>query len=219
MRVRRATDIAISECLFCRPWPFSFRAIRGTTFKSTRDTIRRALPGQQGQSRLCSSSRLHFLFRLLLVWKGAGLSRVELAGWAQRRSDLSLDRVPHEHSAYRAKTPWVSKPDYSGPTLIRGRRLDEERGSRLRFTSSGSKINERLELDAPSPEKEPAHWSFWPTSMYVPGPGCYSVQIDTAQGTDVVIFGTTAATQSSAPSATVPPTGDVKAPLYNPGGK
>jgi len=48
----------------------------------------------------------------------------------------------------------------------------------------------------PSAGKEPTHWSFWPTSMYVPRPGCYGVQIDTPQGMYIVVFSATAATRS-----------------------
>ena len=146
-----------------------------------------------------SVPQVGYIFCSGCYWFGKGPVYLALS-WQDGNTDeatFKLDRVPHEYGAYRAKTPWVSKPDYSGPVLIRGRRLDEERGNKLRFTSSGSKINERLELDAPIPGNDPTHWSFWPTSMYVPGPGCYGLQIDTAQGTDVVIFSTTAATQPS----------------------
>jgi hypothetical protein len=98
---------------------------------------------------------------------------------------FSLNGIPLENRAYRAKTPWVSKPDYSGPILIRGRRLDGKSGNQLRFSASGPKPNDRLLLDSPSAGKEPTHWSFWPTSMYVPRPGCYGLQVDTLQGTDL----------------------------------
>ena len=98
---------------------------------------------------------------------------------------FSLDGVPQENSSYRAKTPWVSKPDYEGPILIRGRRLDGK--DALRFRVAEPKPVEDLKLNAPS-RTDSAHWSFWPSSMYVPGPGCYGVQVDTLRGTDIVIF-------------------------------
>ena len=101
---------------------------------------------------------------------------------------FSLEGVPHENSDYRAKTPWVSKPDYSGPILIRGRRLDGK--GTLRFHVAGPKPEEDLKLNAPS-RTDPTRWSFWPSSMYVPGPGCYGVQVDTLRGTDIVIFSAT----------------------------
>ena len=98
---------------------------------------------------------------------------------------FSLRGVPYENSAYRAKTPWVSKPDYEGPILIRGQRLDGK--GTLRFSSGGSKPEENLKLNAPS-RTDPTFWSFWPSSMYVPGPGCHGVQVDTLRGTDIVVF-------------------------------
>ena len=101
---------------------------------------------------------------------------------------FSLAGVPHENSAYRAKTPWASKPDYEGPSLIRGRRLNGK--GTLRFWVAGPKPVEDFKLNAPS-RTDPTHWSFWPSSMYVPGPGCYGVQVDTLQGTDIVIFSAT----------------------------
>ena len=98
---------------------------------------------------------------------------------------FSLDGVPLENSAYRAKTPWVSKPDYEGPILIRGRRLDGK--GALRFRVAEPKPVEDLKLNAPS-RTDSTRWSFWPSSMYLPGPGCYGVQVDTLRGTDIVIF-------------------------------
>ena len=98
---------------------------------------------------------------------------------------FSLQGVPHENSDYRAKTPWVSKPDYSGPILIRGRRLDGK--GALRFEGTAPRAQENFELNAPS-RTDSTHWSFWPSYIYVPGPGCYGVQVDTLRGTDVVIF-------------------------------
>ena len=100
-------------------------------------------------------------------------------------ASFSLQSVPNQSSFYRAKTPWVSRPDYDGPILIRGRRLDGK--GTLRFGVGGSKVEEDLKLTAPN-RTDPTHWSFWPSSMYVPGPGCYGVQVDTPGGTDIVIF-------------------------------
>jgi len=98
---------------------------------------------------------------------------------------FSLQGVPYESSAYQAKTPWVSKPDYEGPILIRGRRLDGKGELRIRVRA---KPKEDLKLNAPSFRTESTDWSFWASSMFLSGPGCYGVQIDTLRGTDVVIF-------------------------------
>ena len=101
---------------------------------------------------------------------------------------FSLQGVPYESSAYQAKTPWVSKPDYEGPILIRGRRLDGK--GTLRFYVAGPKPEEVLKLNAPS-RTDSTHWSFWPSYIILSRPGCYGVQVDTLRGTDIVIFSAT----------------------------
>ena len=145
-------------------------------------------PVTQGSSE--SVPREPYIFCAGCLWFGRG--PVYFA-WSFRVNHVedamfSLDGVPHENTAYRAKTPWVSKPDYEGPILIRGRRLDGK--GTLRFNVASPKPEENLKLNAPS-RTDPTRWSFWPSSMYVPGPGCYGIQVDTLRGTDIVIFSTT----------------------------
>jgi hypothetical protein len=98
---------------------------------------------------------------------------------------MNLDQVSYRYQgAYSAKTAWVSKPDYSGPILARGRRLEGDGQLQFHFDSRGIRD---LQL-APLSRVDVSQWSFWPTSLLVPGPGCYGIQIDTMRGTDVVIF-------------------------------
>ena len=122
-------------------------------------------------------------------WFGAGPVYLALAWKAHTDDDnatFSLKPVPISDGARRAKTPWVSVPSFSGPILIRGRALDDS-GHKLRFSTSGEGPSDSLQLQAPQAPSL-GLWSFWPTSMWVPGPGCYGVQIDTPAGTDIVIF-------------------------------
>jgi hypothetical protein len=98
---------------------------------------------------------------------------------------LMLATMTREDGEYSAKIPWVSKPDYTGAILIRGRRLDAK--GTIRFSAAGPKFLQFLDLSAPN-DTDSAHWSFWPTGMYLPGPGCYGLQIDTSAGSDTVIF-------------------------------
>jgi hypothetical protein len=93
---------------------------------------------------------------------------------------------PREGNAHRAKTPSVAVPSYSGPILIRGLALDASRRALL-FSATGAGPRNGLELQAPQ-APAPSLWSFWASSMWVPGPGCYGVQIDTLGATDVVVF-------------------------------
>jgi hypothetical protein len=122
------------------------------------------------------------------LWFGEGPVRFGLA-WKASDDDeatFALERVPVEGDAHRAKTPWIAVPSYAGPILVRGRALDGS--SRvLRFDATGGGPRERLELAAPR-APDPSLWSFWPSSMWVPGQGCYGVQIDTLRASEVVVF-------------------------------
>jgi hypothetical protein len=132
-----------------------------------------------------------YIFCAGCFWYGKGPVFMALA-WSDQSTDearFAFDKVPYEQHAYRAKTPWVSKPEYAGPILIRGRLLTGN--DKLRFTSGGggNKPIDALELQAPAPGRDDAsRWSFWPTSMFVPRAGCYGIQIDTPDSTDVIIF-------------------------------
>jgi hypothetical protein len=128
------------------------------------------------------------IFGTELSWFGNGPVFVALA-WKDSPDDnasFSLERVPRHGIGYRAKTPWVSDPSYSGPILIRGHALDATERA-LQFSASAADRSPGLHLMAPNAPTA-SLWSFWPSSMWVPGPGCYGVQIDTLSGTDVVVF-------------------------------
>jgi hypothetical protein len=132
-----------------------------------------------------------YVFCSSCFWFGKGPVYLALSFQDQRNDEAQfvLTKVPRYSNAYAAKTPWVARPDYTGPILVRGGRLDGSSGEKLRFDLNGSKPEEMLQLDAPPPGKtDPTHWSFWPTDIYVPRAGCYGLQIDTKDGTDVVVF-------------------------------
>jgi hypothetical protein len=132
-----------------------------------------------------------YVFCSSCFWFGKGPVYLALSFQDQRNDEarFALTRVPRDSNAYSAKTPWVARPDYTGPILVRGGRIDGSSREKLRFWFSGHKPAEMLQLDAPPPERiDATHWSFWPTSMYVPRGGCYGLQIDTKDETDVVVF-------------------------------
>lgn len=133
-----------------------------------------------------------YIFCAGCLWFGGGPAYFALSFHDDRSQDatFSLAGVPYEGGTYRAKTPWVSKPGYSGPILVRGRQLDGIGENKLRFSHQGSGPSEELHLGGYGGASS-SSWEFWPSSMWLPGPGCYGVQIDTLQGTDVVIFSAT----------------------------
>jgi hypothetical protein len=121
------------------------------------------------------------------VWFGAGPVYFALS-WkepAERSAKFSLSQVPRDENGYRAKTPWVRQPSYSGPVLIRGRALDMSQKA-LKFAVDDSGPGTDLFL-RPRSAMQPL-WTFWASSMWVPGPGCYGVQIDTLLGSEIVVF-------------------------------
>ena len=123
------------------------------------------------------------------LWFGRGPVRVGLA-WKPNDSDdtatFSLMPVPVVDGMHRAKTPWIGAPAYAGPIVVRGHALDDPRKAVL-FTYNGTNPTMRLQVQAPR-APSPELWSFWPSSMWIPGPGCYGLQIDTPAATDVVVF-------------------------------
>jgi hypothetical protein len=140
-----------------------------------------------GGSRTAVPAEQH-IFGAGGVWFGSGPVYFFLAWKATSDDDatFALEPVPYEGNAYRAKTPWVSAPSYLGPILARGHALDTSSRA-LRFAANGSEPTDRLQLQAPCAPGA-SLWSFWPSSTWVPGPGCYGLQIDTLLGSDVIVF-------------------------------
>jgi hypothetical protein len=129
--------------------------------------------------------RVQYIFCSGCPFYGSGLAYFAPAWFDETSGHVTLSKsMPREQGRYRIKTAWVSKPDYSGPILARGRRLED--GEEVKFSFLGQGYRD-LQLSAPS-RRDPSEWSFWPSSMFLSRPGCYGMQIDTAQGSDVVIF-------------------------------
>jgi hypothetical protein len=86
----------------------------------------------------------------------------------------------------------VSRPDYDGPVLIRGRRLDVP--GAVGFEQARVPL---AELQSPSGrgggEPLSTHGSRnWPSTARVRSPGCYGLQIDGTTFSTVVVFQATA---------------------------
>ena len=112
---------------------------------------------------------------------------------------FDLDRVPQVSNGYRLKTPWIMNPEYDGEALVRGAQIGTDVSREVLFAenSQSPRITAAMILRSSAPgtrilrseeEAVDAVWGFWPSSMILPAPGCYAIQIDTETDSDVVIF-------------------------------
>jgi hypothetical protein len=85
------------------------------------------------------------------------------------------------------KVLWVSAPEYNGPILIRGGRVDGSGGV-------GFSIDNRLplvELQLPAGHSlniDNGGWRNWPSATRVLTPGCYAYQVDGTDFSYVIVF-------------------------------
>jgi hypothetical protein len=81
------------------------------------------------------------------------------------------------------KVLWAVDPGYSGPVLVRGRRLDAP--GELAFEDPAQP---ELLLNTEPYEGRPGGWKDIPSFTRLRAPGCYAYQIDTDRGTWSIIF-------------------------------
>jgi hypothetical protein len=84
---------------------------------------------------------------------------------------------------YLHKTLWVISPEYPGPLLIRGARLDGP--GPVRFHHGGPL---RAAVLWPGSNGAKAEWRYGPNSTALRTPGCYAFQIDGTTFSRVVVF-------------------------------
>lgn len=84
---------------------------------------------------------------------------------------------------YFYKTLWTVTPDYHGPVLIRGGRID--RPGLLRFATTGEQI--RTELTMPGFDSS-GSWRRSTAYTLFRGPGCYAFQLDGTTFSKVIVF-------------------------------
>lgn len=137
-------------------------------------------------------------------WWGSGPAYVGLLWTSGDQGRFSLAPIPVENGMRRAKTALVADPSYSGVIEVRGGSL--RRGRRpLIFGQGGAPDGELMRLTAPHVLRDAGwvdgtgvrhpnsaltgrEWSFWPSSTWIPGPGCYGIQLDTPQRSSLVVF-------------------------------
>lgn len=97
--------------------------------------------------------------------------------WGEGRSEAGW---------YYAKVLWVASPVHPGPFLVRGRQLDGS--GELRF-GEGPQPEAELLLPAGGTARGPdSDWLNWPSYSRLRGGRCYAYQLDSASGSQVVVF-------------------------------
>ncbi len=95
------------------------------------------------------------------------------------------------------KTLWVISPSYDGSALVRGRQIDGTGDIRFSVegfgslgsdteTAKGVEIGEELRLDVGSTTQ--TGWREFPTAILFKGAGCYGLQIDGEDFSNLVVF-------------------------------
>ncbi len=100
-----------------------------------------------------------------------------LSGYGAARAEL---RRP-------AKQAWAASPDFVGPALLRGRRLEDS--TDVYFDGAKPEWELRFPIETgvrlPGPQ---SGWRYLTSLVLVPGIGCYAFQIDAPDWTIVVVM-------------------------------
>ena len=127
------------------------------------------------------------IFCAACAWHGSGPVYVSFA-WThaeQTEARFVLSDVKNVAAGvYTVKTPLVADPDYEGPILIRGQRLNVGNEDYTLFPGAQTDKVQKLQANPTGP----LMWSFWGWGMKLSSPGCYGLQIDTIDSTNVVVF-------------------------------
>jgi hypothetical protein len=84
------------------------------------------------------------------------------------------------------KVLWVADASYEGPALVRGRQLDGP--NQVRFGHGVDPAGELRLDEAMEVRPSPSGWRNWPSYTRIRAPGCYAYQVDTRDGSYVVVF-------------------------------
>ncbi|MGH2470888.1 MAG: hypothetical protein ACRDG6_00585 [Candidatus Limnocylindria bacterium] len=90
-----------------------------------------------------------------------------------------------------AKVAWISRPDYTGPALIRGRRIDG--ADQVRFDPDRGTVTD-LRFEYHTGVRAAGSddgWRFLPSTVLIGAPGCYGFQIDGLDWSVTIIMDTT----------------------------
>lgn len=92
----------------------------------------------------------------------------------------------------RAKVAWISRPEYTGPALIRGRRIDA--AGEVRFVPGAGTMTPELRFEYDTRVRAAGSeqgWRFLPSTVVLGAPGCYAFQIDGLDWSVTLVMDTT----------------------------
>jgi hypothetical protein len=109
---------------------------------------------------------------------------------------FAVDGVPAGHlpvvESYRdakgwvgQKSPWLIAPDYHGPVLVRGARIDGT--GEMRFAFGTGQHLRTLRVAAHSGQQRNG-WRVIPSLTLVRKPGCYAYQVDGTTFSQVIVI-------------------------------
>jgi len=79
-------------------------------------------------------------------------------------------------------------PDFSGKLLVRGGRIDQDGAIAFYYpVNSVGSATSVLALNT-ADVAEAGSWSSWYSDVLVTSPGCYAVQVDTHDKSQVIVF-------------------------------
>lgn len=146
------------------------------------------------------SSAHEYIFGAGGYFFGSGPVYVGLAWKPRNRAEARFELIedmPRVSQGYRLKTPWVMEPEYEGELLVRGARIGPAGTRPILFRVPQQPVGPAMVLRSKVPgtyvppaqaRQVDAVWGFWPTSMFIPEPGCYALQMDTKSKSDIVVF-------------------------------
>jgi hypothetical protein len=89
----------------------------------------------------------------------------------------------------------TAMPDFSGKVLVRGQRIDQSGALAFYYpVDSNGPATPVLALDTAG-VAQAGYWSSWYSDVLVASPGCYAVQVDTHDKSQVIVFLAEPATQ------------------------
>lgn len=100
----------------------------------------------------------------------------------------AIDGARNDQGWYYLKVLWVSRPEYMGPILIRGRQIDGPNALLFGSSLTGQDLLPELELPAGSGGSNPHGWGNWPSYTMPRAPGCYAYQVDGLSFTEAIMF-------------------------------